>query len=320
MPDHTFLSIKGNMGEHYVQFLLGRMDIDAVKIDRTYDLFLWKNMHRVEVKTSRTNESGPKRKHDGKKEKRYDFKFIGTQIQKNAFDYAICVGYDIDYNPKDIFVIPQSYIYEQAKSEDNLDNNSMIISIPIERPIAQRYEGIFKTCNNYDKFRMCVDNLDVFKQTNKSAFTRKKNQLTKKLLNYQEDCLKNMKEEFLRIYNDKNIHNPSQVVEDKFGIKTNVRWQWAKELGLGNQISVSWKKKWGYEDEKITPMILKLWRKGYTRTEISKELTISFRRTKRICDGLTLPKKNPYRPKRVPWNKGKHTGNQYTRKRKGGDK
>ena len=303
-------SLTGDMGEHYVQFLLGRMGIDAVKIDRTYDLFLWKNIHRVEVKTSKEYEIHEKRKHDGKRDKRYGFKFFKPQIQKDAFDYAICVGYDSNYNPKEVFVIPQSYIYEQAKRDNNLENKSVLITIPIERPVKNI--GIFKFCSNYDKFRMCVDNLDVFKQTNKSAFTRKKNQLTKKLLNYQEDCLKNMKEEFLRIYKDKNIHNPSQVVEDKFGIKTNVKWQWAKELGLGDQRKPSWTKKWEYEDKKILPKITALWRKGYTRTEIKKELGIASGRITRLCKQLTLPRDNPYRPKRVPWNKGKHTGNQYT--------
>ena len=71
MPDKPTFSLTGDMGEHYVQFLLGRMGIDAVKIDRVYDLFLWKNMHRVEVKTSKEYEIHEKRKHDGKRDKRY---------------------------------------------------------------------------------------------------------------------------------------------------------------------------------------------------------------------------------------------------------
>ena len=266
-------SLIGDMGEHYVQFLLGRIGIDAVMIDRVYDLFLWQRMHRVEVKTSRVYERNYKRKHDGKTTKAYAFKFFKPQMQKDAFDYAICVGYDIDYNPKDVFVIPQSYIYEQAKRNNNLENKSVLITIPTKRPIKN--VGFFRLCNNYDKFRMCKDNLDVFKQDNKPAFTRKKNQLTKRLLSYEDDCLESMKEEFLRIYTDKNIHNPSQVVEDELGIKT-------------------------------------LWKKGYTREEIKKELQLNSRRITRICRELTLPRDNPYRPKRVPWNKGKHTGNQYT--------
>jgi len=305
-------SLIGDMGEHYVQFLLGRIGIDAVKIDRVYDLFLWQNMHRVEVKTSRIHERDYIKKHNSKTTKAYAFKFLRPQIQKDAFDYAICVGYDIDYNPKDVFVIPQSYIYEQAKRNNNLENKSALITIPTERPIKN--VGFFRLCNNYDRFKMCKDNLDVFKQSNKSAFTYKKNQLTKKLLNYEDDCLEYMKEEFLRIYTDKNIHNPSQVVEDELGIKTDIRWKWAKELGLGDQRKTSWIKKCQHDDKKITPKILALWKKGYTRTEIKKELGINSRRITRICRDLTLPRDNPYRPKRVAWNKGKRTGNQYTRR------
>ena len=303
-------SLIGDMGEHYVQFLLGRIGIDAVRIDRVYDLFLWQRMHRVEVKTSRVYERNYKRKHDGKTTKAYAFKFFKPQMQKNAFDYAICVGYDIDYNPKDVFVIPQSYIYEQAKRNNNLENKSVLITIPTKRPIKN--VGFFRLCNNYDKFRMCKDNLDVFKQDNKPAFTRKKNQLTKRLLSYEDDCLESMKEEFLRIYTDKNIHNPSKVVEDELGIKTDIRWKWAKELGLGDQRKTSWIKKCQHDDKKMAPKILALWRKGYTREEIKKELQLNSRRITRICRELTLPRDNPYRPKRVPWNKGKHTGNQYT--------
>jgi hypothetical protein len=307
MPERETFSLVGDMGEHYVQYLLGRIGIDAVNIDRVYDLFLWQNMHRVEVKTSKVNERQSRGYNNSKA---YLFKFLKPQIQKDAFDYAICVGYDVNYNPKDVFVIPQGYIYEQGKRDNNLENKSVLIAIPIERPV--RNKGTFKFCSNYDKFRMCIDNLDVFKQSNKSTFTRKKNQLTKRLLNYQEDCLKDMKEEFLKIYNDKDIHNPNQVVEDKLGIKHDIRWQWAKELGLGDQRKSLWAKKTQHEDKKMAPKVLALWKKGYTRTEIKKELKINSRRVTRICRELTLPITNPYRPKKVPWNKGKHTGNQYT--------
>jgi len=301
LKGETF-SLIGDMGEHYVQYLLGKMGIDAVNIDRVYDLFLWKNMHRVEVKTSKIQNRHSRGRNSSKA---YLFKFLKPQIQKDAFDYAICVGYDENYNPKDVFVIPQGYIYEQAKNNNSLSNSvrknsenkaevdkfSVLIAIPVERPVGNR--GQYKFCNNYDRFRLCVDNLDVFKQSNKSAFTRKKNQLTKNLLNYQEDCLESMKDEFLRIYTDKNIHNPSKVVEDKLGIKTDIRWRWAKELGLGDQRKTSWAKKWQHEDKKTTPKILALWKKGYTRTEIKKELGISSGRVTRLCRALELPKRNP---------------------------
>ena len=109
MPEGQHFSLVGDMGEHYVQYLLGSIGIDADKIDRVFDLFLWQNMHRVEVKTSKVN----KRQSRGYEiSKAYLFKFLKPQIQKDAFDYAICVGYDVNYNFKDVVRLKErGYIF-----------------------------------------------------------------------------------------------------------------------------------------------------------------------------------------------------------------
>ena len=280
----------GTLGENYAMFLLNQIEIDAISIDRTYDLFLWKNMHRVEVKTSyphlKTNNI--------EKTEAYQFHFNGRhQRDKDAFDYAICIGCDKDYNPKDVYVIPQPYIVANGKSA---------IYIPVRR--SNTNLGYFQPCNNYDKFRMlCKDNLDVFKQSNKSAFTRKKNELTKKLLNYEKDCISKMKKEFETIYSDRAVVSHKQEAMERLGISHETAWKWAKELGKGGKWA--WTKTNENRRKKLEPKVLKLWRKGHTRLEMSKIMGISKNVIAKICNKLTLPKYNPYRD---CYNNGKPKG------------
>ena len=52
------------------------------------------------------------------------------------------------------------------------------------------------------------------------------------------------------------------------------------------------------EEQKLKSIILKLWNKGYNRTEIKKKVPKGLHTVSRICKELNLPHSNPYRSKK----------------------
>jgi len=266
----------GDIGENYIKFKLSQIGVDSVSIDRAYDLFLWKRIHRIEVKTSNTHLSG---RHVIPQ---YSFHFKAYQTEKNAFDYAVCIGLDGKNNIDVMYLIPQEYIHVISKKRTD---RNVHLTILTEQPPWR----LSLTGNNYDKFSICKIDLDVFKQDNKSAFTRKKNMLAKKLLSYENNIEAQFLKEITDIFNDKDIRYPSKEVSERFNISKHSVWKVRKQLGI--KINNARKK----PDSYIKREIVKLWNKGHTRMEIKKMLRTSTDRIRILTKDLKLPKINPNR-------------------------
>ena len=187
----------GKIGEYYVQQKLAEISVDSISIDKVYDLFLWESMRRVEIKTAHLNDAS---KDKLRQTPFHAFQFKDYQIQKNAFDYAICIGLDTKSNVTHVYIVPQDYLYK---------NQQRNVSIVTERP-AKRTYNIFQG-TTYDKYACCkLDIKTIFSQKNNAAFARKKNALTRQLVNYE----RNLKRSVLKIIydvlnttDDKRSHN-----------------------------------------------------------------------------------------------------------------
>lgn len=319
----------GDIGENYVKYKLSQKKIDSIIIDRTYDLFLWQRMHRIEVKAANLN----------KKNSYYKFSFKFWQTKKDAFDYAVCCCIDDENNISHYYIIPQPYIASMADK-----NGHYSVSIKESNKSLFMLDG-----NSYDLYKPCLNlDFDMFLQDNKSVFTRKKNALTKKLQDYPiihrmnvlkevkkafgKDGFKHPTKELVKKYNCSwdvitklrrmlSIENTSPMfrkVSNGKGLKVTIRELWDKGhtraemcalLGIGtmrmgsicNEMNLPLRNPnrthplTNNDDKDVKNSIRKLWRKGHTRTEMSALLSIGTVRLGRLCKELTLPYKNPYR-------------------------
>ena len=259
--------ISGNIGEYYIQYELAKMGIDAVKIDRNYDLFLWERMHRVEIKTAQ------------KVKNNYNFKFKDTQVRENAFDYAICVCID-GMNIDKIYVIPQDYLNKKGGCKTVLGIYATPTTAIKEKLIGDSYE-LFETCKGLDK-------LNIFKIDNKRTFTRKKNSITKKLLEYKDKKIKETIRTIQNIMNDKNILHPLKEVSKKMGTTMRTTKSWCDKL------EIEYPDKHGTKhNPRIHKEVLRLWEIGYNRKEIAKKMDITPSLINSITQQYKLPKRNP---------------------------
>ena len=275
----------GSMGVHYVQMELDKLDIDSIPIDRTYDLFLWERNHRVEVKTSHKHL---------KPGGQHEFTFDEAQCKKDAFDYAVCIGLNVPEDSKEckevevMYIIPQKYIYHRAC------NGSSGLTTQLRILRSASLHG-YKLMNSYVKYNMCRLSLDIFTNKNKASFTRKKNALAKRLINYNIDSLDNFCDAFKEHFGN---GGSSKEAEEMFDIGRNTVSRYRKKLDI-----TSYAKRKGDArltkqeglDALHTPKIIKLWKKGHTRNEIREILKISQRRMQRISKDIALPSHNPYR-------------------------
>ena len=198
----------GDIGESWVKYKLAQQKIDTVVLDRTYDLFAWKRNHRIEVKTSTLL----KHKHAGSKVRHYTWTFKHWQTKHDAFDYVVLVGLDYNLNVAVYYVIPHKYIHIHATKLSPKKNGGVTLMIRQSKMGDFHLEG-----HSYDKFECCRNiNFNLFLQDNKSAFTRKKNALTQKLLDYpilhQMKVLKAVKDAF----SDKTIKYPTKELKNRF--------------------------------------------------------------------------------------------------------
>ena len=190
--------LRGKLGEYYIQSELVKINIDSVSIDKTFDLYLWERNHRVEIKTSK-----PHGKRNCKTQT-YCFRFEKRQCIKDAFDYAICVGLKEDDSVDVIYIIPQNYLH-QTRTRKTKTGDLMV-------QILTEPENKFMVCSSYKKFKPCREiGLDIFLNNNKSSFTRKKNTLTKKLLEYDGASKKGFKHTFVKHF--KNGGNVKQATK-----------------------------------------------------------------------------------------------------------
>tara|TARA_Y100000114_G_scaffold146686_1_gene157644 strand:+ start:55 stop:894 length:840 start_codon:yes stop_codon:yes gene_type:complete len=227
----------GDIGESWVKFKLAQHKIDSVFIDRTYDLFAWKRGHRIEVKTSRIyNRKNRNTPH-------YYWNFKHWQTRKDAFDYAVLVGLDNKNNVSVYYVIPQKYIHIHAtKLKPNKDGSAKLM-------IRQSSDGDFLLeGNSYDKFSPCRNlNFDIFEQDNKSAFTRKKNAIAKKLIEFNTLHKMNVLKTVRDAFNDDSIKFPTKALTTKFDCSNDIILKARKLLGIPPKGKVSYTcKKCGY--------------------------------------------------------------------------
>lgn len=195
MNDDKARKSRGLAGVRWTQYKLDTMDIDNDYIDRTYDVFLWQTERRVEVKTSL-----PRKSEDSYY--KYSFPFSVQQVKEKAFDYAICIGFNPDKSVNRVYIIPQPYLVERAKRVKSKSSYQLNILVnPVSDRETNGYTTYHGVCNSYDKFECCKEIWDVFNIKSKSWFGRKKNQLSKQLLSYEDNCRKKLKEQILDLWN-----------------------------------------------------------------------------------------------------------------------
>tara|TARA_R100000995_G_C3453860_1_gene109530 strand:+ start:29 stop:802 length:774 start_codon:yes stop_codon:yes gene_type:complete len=221
-----------DIGQHETQLRLSKIGIDSVPINRTYDLFLWQRDHKIEVKTANVK---------GRIDNNYIWSFNSQQVKQNAFDYAMCLGLDNNNDVSVYYLIPQRYIYEMKNKTDNKETGYNI-SIGIDKLDTFRLEG-----STYDKFAICRNlNLDLFLQHHKPAFTRKKNTLTKKLLNYSINHQYKVLKEIKKVFGNKKIQWPIKELSEKNGWSKTFVNNCRKLLGLELPPPIKYKCNCGY--------------------------------------------------------------------------
>jgi hypothetical protein len=190
--DNTYQT--GLVGTRYFQYLMAQRNIVAEYIDFTYDVILPENKYSIEIKTRRAS------KYKGDIRGHYAFGFNISQVQKDAFDYAVCFGLDDKYNVKAVYVIPQIYIYQKAKMMNKLklkgkyrkntnatDTSIITIQIPESQYPKDGPRQICRHFDTYDNWQICRDRLEVFDINNKTTFTKTKNKIYKDIVNYYEE-------------------------------------------------------------------------------------------------------------------------------------
>ena len=238
--DNTYQT--GLVGVRYFQLLMAQRNINAIYIDHTYDVILPEKRYAVELKTRRPEGELTS---TGKKSSReyYVFSFTVSQVQKNSFDYAVCIGCDNDYNPKAIYIIPQRYIYEQAKKDDNLtlkepysqknkvssDKQMVKIRIPTISYPKDGPRQALRHFDVYDKWEICKNRLDVFEIENKSTFTRIKNKMYHNLINFSKEQKELLLLKVKELWKQGFTHN---VLANELGITRHTLTKYKKELNI----------------------------------------------------------------------------------------
>lgn len=261
--------LTGKIGEYYVQTELAKIGVDSVSIDKTFDMYLWQRNHRIEIKTSylRTRKSGTKV---------FTFKFTEEQRMKDAFDYAICLGFNRDNTINVIYVIPQKYLHERGLCGYKIS--------------ASKEKKNFSLCDSYMRFDSCRNvSFDIFTNDNKSSFTRRKNIVSKKLLQFEEDCKKQFKKEFITFFNDDVTIDEAMVY---FNLGRTPIINYRRKFGLDVGGGKYKRKQYRYFDgdtEDLKKEILRLWDAGLNRTDIYKSVRVGHKVMKQLCNELDLP-------------------------------
>lgn len=292
----------GDRGELLFQLEMLELNVESDILNYTYDILLLKNGYRIEVKTGQYRRLKSNRQVMGD----YAFAFTPNQIKKNAFDYAVCYGMQ-DKQIKRTWVIPQEYIYREFKDEPKKEHYYIRIADGPHKQIIANF-----TAQHWNKYKCCLNKLDILTQDNRRLFTRKKNYLTNRLINYEKKCKEQLNKQILNLWNEG--YNKKEI-RDKLQIGTQTVLDACNEMGLprlnpktqnslfetGNARLIkamhtrldNIKK----EDKRITPLVLSLWNKGHTRQEIEKLLEKNSQVIRRIANDLSLPKHNPNRNK-----------------------
>jgi len=137
----------------------------------TWDIHLPDTNRRVEVKaakqTLQTNGYGGYH---------YRFSFTFPQVDNDAFDYALCLGYDNNVNLHTWYLIPQNYLAMRKKNNVARTQQAYTLNI---KPI----ETLLRKCVvSTSQFQLVRENIQPLLIEDKGAFTRKKYYLGKKLM------------------------------------------------------------------------------------------------------------------------------------------
>ena len=137
----------------------------------------------------------------------------------------------------------------------------------------------------------------MFLQDNKSAFTRKKNALIKKLIDYPKKHKVDVLEAVKDAFNNETVDLPIKYLTEKFKCSYGTLLKMRELLKIPkSRQGYSWRDaRHRVKDDELKKQIPKLWRKGHTRQEMCALLDCGVHRIHRLCKELTLPKVNPYR-------------------------
>ena len=208
MVDYFKQTLQGDIGEEHVSLTLKQKGIDTVPIKKTYDLLIWENDVKIEVKTSHLHT------YRNERTEFYKFTFQPYQIKKDAFHYAVCLGLDDFNNVIDTYIIPQNA----------LPKTSLCI-----HPKSGYYQA-----TNSDKYNITKDRWDLLTIKNRSYLVRVKNKLAKEINNYEANLKAELKKIFIKVFNNPEIkkHNKASYIIDNYGITKTKVYRLIKEWKL----------------------------------------------------------------------------------------
>ena len=135
----------------------------------TWDIHLPDSNKRIEVKASKrtlqTNKRGGYH---------YRFSFSHVQVDRDSFDYALCLGYDNDVNLHTWYLIPQKYLAMKTRHRTSRCKPAYTLTIkPLETLLRKSTTA---------KFELVRENIKPLLIDDKGAFTRKKYYIANKLI------------------------------------------------------------------------------------------------------------------------------------------
>tara|TARA_R100000808_G_C2108487_1_gene123293 strand:- start:51 stop:980 length:930 start_codon:yes stop_codon:yes gene_type:complete len=298
-PDPNFSHTTGGIGVSEFQREMYKRKVISYAIPFTYDVILPRNRYAVEVKTAHRSINGTKK---GTVSYSHTWSFTKSQMREGAYDYAVCYGLDYNDEVDVVYTIPQKYILHRLK---DCETNKLTIPLNPDRP---------ETIKRKERFKPCLNNLDMFAYDNRGTYTRYMNKLTRELMQYKSKLTNNIQEEILRRWNKGQTR--SKIMEElnlTYHIVSNhiktLHEEGKIKMGLNNKnlkyvypkgnVNRGPNKGKVITDKDITDRVRKLWRKGHTRQEMCALLGVGTRRMGKICRKMTLPVRNPYRTKSI---------------------
>ena len=176
----------GKRAELLFELDMNDMNIKTEPINDTYDILLVKNRYAIEVKSSTVNYNIVSK--DTVFKGNFSFKFTRNQCKEDAFDYAVCYGFNKKKKVKYTWVIPQKIIHHLSKGWDFYDSNTgrktknytIVIPNGNHQQIVSEYT--FDAWRMYEPY---LNKLDLLDEDNKTTFKRKNTLLTKKFIEFE---------------------------------------------------------------------------------------------------------------------------------------
>ena len=277
----------GDIGELESAIALIKNGIRNAPIKDVYDTVLIEKGYRVEIKTSNIYQE----RNSKRPSNTYRFNFKKSQLMKDAFDYALCVGIDMNGLPEVFYMIPQKYLHER---------NHRVVCVLQNNDMCAQYGSNYSKLsyyNTYDKYSICRNNWDALK-LDRPAFMRKENYITKKLLNFKETEKKRIVKEFVNAAKHGKRREVTQAILDvckKYNVSRNTfnrvinghvsyRGEWKHHVnGYSNYTKE--------ENKKLMKEVKKLHKKGYTFKQMMEKLNLSNGKLSSLRNKLGITKR-----------------------------